>query len=327
MEVFAQKPKDGDPWDVAVVGSGPAGLTAAIYTTRGAASTIILAGDKWGGQLMLTTTVDNYSAMPGIQGPDLMQRMKDHSLLFGAEFLGQNVTSVNFSKNPFQLQLDDKLITARSAIIATGADTLWLGVPGEKELIGKGISSCAPCDAPFFKEKIVAVVGGGDAAMEEALVLTKYASSVVLLHRRHEFKASKAMQQKVFNEEKNGKIKIMWNTEIVEYIGKDKLEKIVLRNSADGTQSDMPIDGVFVAIGHVPASKIFNGHIELDERGYVKKVPIFEQNYSMSTSVSGVFVAGDVHDHHYRQAITSAGFGCMAGIEALKFLDKDTPTW
>jgi thioredoxin reductase (NADPH) len=314
--------KEGRVWDVAIIGSGPAALTAAIYTTRGAASTVVLGGEKWGGQLMLTTTVDNYPGLPGIQGPELMQKMKDHALAFGGKFVAENVTGVNFGQKPFQLTTGgEQQYQAEAVIIATGAETRWLGVPGEEKLRGKGVSSCAPCDAPFFKGKKVVVVGGGDSAMEEALVLTKYASLVTIVHRRDEFRASEMMQQKVFAQEKQGKIKIIWNSEVVEFKGKEKLESVVLEDSKIGEIQEMPIDGVFVAIGHVPTSDIFKGQVELDEKGYVK---IFDH---VKTSVEGVFVAGDVHDYHYRQAITAAGFGCMAALDCLKFLDKEAPSW
>lgn len=324
-DVYAQKSKVGEPWDVAIIGSGPAGLTAAIYTTRGAASTIIFGGTKWGGQLMLTTMVDNYPALPGIQGPDLMQKMRDHALLFGGEFIQQDVESINLSKIPYELVVDSQKYMAKSIVIATGADTRWLGVSGEKELIGKGVSSCAPCDAPFFREKNVIVVGGGDSAMEEALVLTKYAKGVVMVHRRDAFRASAAMQKKVMDQERAGKIKIIFNSEITEFVGKERLEKVRLKNTKDSTESELPIDGVFVAIGHVPSTGIFKGLIDLDEKGYVKKTP--SDKYQMATSKEGVFVAGDVHDYHFRQAISAAGFGCMAAMEALKFLDKPAPNW
>lgn len=316
-EVFATRPKEGEPWDVIIIGSGPAALTAAIYTTRGAASTLILGGEKWGGQLMLTTTVDNYPALPGIQGPELMQKMKDHALSFGAEFQGQNATAVDLTKQPFEVSVGNTKYLAKSVIVATGADTRWLGVSGEEKLLGRGVSSCAPCDAPFYKNKTVIVVGGGDSAMEEALVLTKYAKSVTILHRREEFRASEAMQKKVFDQQKAGKIKIIWNSEITEMLGDEKLMAVKIKNIQNGSVQEVPVDGVFVAIGHTPSSQIFKGQLELDEKGYVKK----------TTSIPGVFVAGDVHDYFYKQAITAAGFGCMAAMEALKFLDKDSPSW
>jgi len=319
---FAKKPDKGLPWDVAVIGSGPAGLTAAIYTTRGAASTIIFGGEKWGGQLMLTTEVDNYPALPNTQGPEIMTKMRDHASSFGAEFVEKNVESVKFSfkdgNHKLTAQGEDYL--ARSIIIATGADTRWLGVPGEAKLRGRGVSSCAPCDAPFFKEKSVLVVGGGDSAMEEALVLTKYASLVTIAHRRDSFRASQAMQQKVFDNQKSGKIKTMWNSEVVEFLGDEKLEKVKIKSTLDNTEKEVNFDGAFVAIGHIPKTLIFQGKIDLDEKGYIKKLP--KNGFQMTTSVQGVFVAGDVHDYHYRQAITAAGFGCMAGMEAIKYLDE-----
>jgi thioredoxin reductase (NADPH) len=315
---FAAKPEEGKSWDVAIVGSGPASLTAAIYTTRGAASTLILAGEKWGGQLMLTTDVDNYPGFPeGVQGPELMQQMRKQAERFGAEFVEKNVVAVDFSKKPFELNAAGQKYLAKSVIVATGVATRWLGVPGEDKLRGRGISSCAPCDAPFFKNKKVAVIGGGDAAMEEALVLTKYAKEIVLIHRRDEFRASKAMQNKVLE---NPKIKILWNTEVTEFIGDKQLEKVKLVNKKEGKTSELALEGAFVAIGHVPSAKIFQGQLEVDEKGYIKKIP--GGKFQMSTSVAGVFVAGDVHDYVYRQAITAAGYGCMAGMEALRFLEE-----
>lgn len=304
-------------FDVAVVGSGPAGLTAAIYATRGAASTILFAGEAWGGQLMLTTLVENYPGFPeGIEGPDLMLAMRKQAENLGASFINENITEVNFDAIPFELKAGEKIYKARSVIIATGAQTLWLNVPGEQKLIGRGVSSCAPCDAPFFKEKKVAVVGGGDSAMEEALVLTKYANEITIIHRRAEFRASKIMQKKV---SENPKIKVMFNTEVTEVVGDTKVEKLVLRNNKDNTTREFPVDGVFVAIGHSPSSKIFAGKVELDEKGFIKKLP--KEEFMMATSKEGIFVAGDVHDFHYKQAVTAAGFGCMAALDVLKYLD------
>lgn len=312
QEFIAPKAKQGEPWDVTIIGSGPAALTAAIYTTRGAASTIILGGEAWGGQLMLTTAVDNWPASPGILGPDLMAKMKEHATRFGGEFVARNVEAVDLGKQPFGLTAGSQQLTARSVIIATGAETKWLEVPGVKEFIGKGVSSCAPCDAAFFKGKKTAVVGGGDSAMEEALVLTKYASEVTIIHRRDAFRASQAMQQKVLG---NSKIKVLWNSEVEEIAGSGKVEKLKLRNNKNNTTSELPVDGLFVAIGHTPSTSIFTGKIELDEKGYIKV------SDHTKTSVPGVFVAGDVHDYHYKQAVTAAGFGCMAGMDALKYLD------
>lgn len=311
-ETFAEKPKQGEPWDVAIIGSGPASLTAAIYTTRGAASTLILGGEKWGGQLMLTTEVDNYPALPGIQGPDLMQKMREHGVRFGAEFIEKNVEAVDFSKSPFGLTAGGQKYLAKAVIIATGAETRWLGVPGEDSFRGRGVSSCAPCDAPFFKNKKVVVIGGGDSAMEEAFVLTKYATSITIVHRKDKFRASEAMQQKVLN---NPKIKVLWNTEVEEFKGNQQLERVVLKNNKTNETSELVVDGAFVAIGHTPSTQIFKGPVELDEKGYV----VVKDH--TKTNIPGVFVAGDVHDYRYRQAITAAGFGCMAAMDALKYLE------
>jgi thioredoxin reductase (NADPH) len=302
-------------WDVAVVGSGPSGLTAAIYTTRGAASTVILGGEIWGGQLMLTTTVDNFPGFPeGIQGPELMAKMKTQAERFGAKFVPENVTSVDLSVHPFKLVTNNQSINARSIIIATGAQTTWLDAPGVKELIGKGISSCAPCDAPFFRDKRVAVVGGGDSAMEEASVLTKYASEVIIIHRRDAFRASAAMQEKVKN---NPKVKILWNSEVVKANGESKLTSLDLINKLTNQPTQLPIDGLFVAIGHKPQSDVFAGFVARDEKGFIEP-----KDEHCETSIKGVFVAGDVMDKKYKQAITSAGMGCIAAMETLKFLEE-----
>ncbi len=317
-ESFADKPAAGTPWDVVIIGSGPAGLTAAIYTTRGAASTLILGGTPWGGQLMLTTNVDNYPGFPeGIQGPDLMNAMRKQAVRFGAEFVEENVHDVNFAKKPFELTAGSKKYLAKSVIIATGAMTKWLDAPGVTQFIGKGVSSCAPCDAPFFKDKKVAVVGGGDSAMEEALVLTKYATEVTIIHRRDEFRASQAMQQKVKN---NPKIKILWNTEVTAVKGHTKVESLGLKNNKDNHASEIAVDGVFIAIGHSPATEVFAGKVDLDEKGFVNR---HMDEYHTGTNVPGVFVSGEVHDYTYKQAITTAGFGCMAGMDVLRFLEVD----
>lgn len=320
---FAPKPKEGEPWDVAIIGSGPAGFTATIYATRGAASTVLFGGEKWGGQLMLTTTVDNWPGTPGVQGPELMQKMKDHATMFGGQFMPLMVESIDLTKRPFVISASDKKnYLAKSVIITTGSETKWLGIPGEDKLRGRGVSSCAPCDAPFFKEKNVAVVGGGDSAMEEALVLTKYASSVAIIHRKEEFRASKVMQAKIFGLQKQGKIKIIWNTEVKEFLGESALEKIKVLNTKTNKESEMQFDGVFIAIGHIPSTKIFQGKMGLDEKGYVKRIP--KNGFQTTTSVDGVFVAGDVHDYHYKQAITAAGFGCQAALDTLKYLEESS---
>jgi thioredoxin reductase (NADPH) len=315
-QVFAQKPANPEgPWDVIVIGSGPAGLTAAIYTTRGAASTLILGGEVWGGQLMLTTVVDNFPGFPdGIEGPILMNQMKAQAIRFGAEFIASDVDSIDVSVHPFIVNSKGAVYKAKSIIIATGARTLWLDAPGVKNLIGRGVSSCAPCDAPFFKGKKVAVVGGGDSAMEEALALTKYASEVTIIHRRDVFKASAAMQERV---KASPKIKVLWNTEVAEAKGEGKLEKLVLKNNKTGETSEVAFDGLFIAIGHAPATEIFKGKIDLDERGFVK-------NTGTRTNVPGIFVSGDVQDYTYKQAVTAAGLGCMAAMDVIKYLEENS---
>jgi thioredoxin reductase (NADPH) len=316
---YAQKPAKGTPWDVVIIGSGPAALTAAIYTTRGAASTIIVGGEKWGGQLMLTTTVDNFPGFPdGVQGPDLMTLMRTQAERFGTEFLEKNVTKVDFSSIPYKVFYDDEVVTGKSVIIATGAQNKWLGVLGEQEFLGRGVATCAPCDAPFYKDKKVAVVGGGDSALTEALVLTKYATEVIVIHRRDELRASVAMQQKA---KSNSKISFLWNTEVTEIQGSTTVEKIICKNTKTNDSSELVVDGIFIAVGHKPDSDIFKGPIEMDDRGYIKA-----QGYT-KTNLDGVFVAGEVHDDHYKQAITTAGYGCMAGMDTLLYLDKSVPSW
>lgn len=342
-QTYAHKPVGGEPWDTVIIGSGPSGLTAGIYTTRGASSTIIIGGTNWGGQLMLTTEVDNFPTQKGILGPELMNKMKDHALAFGGEFVSEDVESVEFAKDGGLHTITTRNVSykARSVIIATGSETKWLGVLGEEKFRGRGVSSCAPCDAPFFKDKKVIVVGGGDSAMEEALVLTKYAESVYVVHRRDEFRASKAMQQRVLG---NKKIRVIWDTELVEIKGDQIVNSVNLsthtsskklvefkdligsfHTKSDKSEWTMMVDGVFVAIGHLPSTSIFQGQIDLDKKGYVLKKP--NGGFQMSTSVPGVFVAGDVHDFHYRQAITAAGFGCMAAMECLIYLDKPAPNY
>ncbi|HYM65244.1 MAG TPA: thioredoxin-disulfide reductase [Candidatus Sulfotelmatobacter sp.] len=299
-------------YDVIIIGSGPAGLTAAIYTTRADLKTLVIAGGKWGGQLMLTTLVENFPGFPeGIQGPDLMQNMRKQAEHFGAEFLDEDFVSADFSKAPFKITASDKVYEAKSVIIATGADTKWLGVPGEAEKIGHGVSSCAPCDAVFFRNKNVIVVGGGDSAMEETLVLTKFAESVTVIHRKDSFKASEIMQKRV---KENPKVKILFNTEVTQVLGEGSVTGVKIKNNQTQEIKEMPIDGVFVAIGHIPNTSKFKD-IELDEMGFVKVHDHF------LTNKDGVFVAGDVHDAHYKQAVTAAGYGCAAALEAERWLE------
>lgn len=298
-------------YDVIIIGSGPAGLTAAIYTTRANLKTLVIAGSKWGGQLMLTTLVENYPGFPeGIQGPDLMISMRKQAERFGADIKDIDFKTTDFSKQPFKISANGESFEGKSVIIATGADTKWLNVKGEKEKIGRGVSSCAPCDAFFFKEKNVIVVGGGDSAMEEALVLTRFASMVTIVHRRDEFRASKIMLDRAKH---NPKIKFILNSEIIEVLGQDKVAGVKVKNNKTNEMSEMPIDGIFVAIGHIPNSAMFKG-VDLDEKGFIK----VRNHYK--TNIPGVFVAGDVHDSHYKQAATAAGFGCSAALETERWL-------
>ncbi|HVF69791.1 MAG TPA: thioredoxin-disulfide reductase [Xanthomonadales bacterium] len=298
-------------YDVIIVGSGPAGLTAAIYTTRANLKTLVLAGIKWGGQLQLTSLVENFPGFPeGIQGPDLMTNMRRQAEHHGAEIVEQEFTSGDFSTPLFKITAGENVYESKVVILASGADARWLGVPGEEEKIGRGISSCATCDAAFFREKSVIVVGGGDSAMEEALVLAKVSTKVTIMHRGDSFRASQIMQDRV---KENPKIEVMFNTQITEVSGQIKVEKVKFLNNKTNESSEMPIDGVFVAIGHIPNTKAFAG-IELDELGYIKV-----QNH-FHTNIPGVFVAGDVHDRQYRQAVTAAGFGSAAALEAEKWL-------
>lgn len=321
-DFVVSKPLEGQPWDVAIIGSGPAGLTAAIYTTRGNASTLLIAGDTWGGQLMLTTTVDNFPGFPeGVEGPDLMDRMRKQAERFGTEVVSSKAESLNLSTTPFEITVDGTVHKAKSIIFATGAETRWLGIPGEDTLRGRGVSSCAPCDAPFFKEKIVAVVGGGDSAMEEALTIAKYAREVHLIHRKDSFKASAAMQQKVLN---HPKIKVIWKTIVKELKGEQKLEHAVLETEGKGTW-ELPLDGLFVAIGHIPSTDVVKEVLDVEATGYLKRIE--QGSVLTATKIPGVFVAGDVHDNHYRQAITAAGFGAMAALDTLSYLDKAGPSW
>lgn len=334
-----------DLYDVIIVGSGPSGLTAGIYTARANLKTLILAGRAWGGQLVLTTLVENFPGFPdGIMGPVLMQQVRKQAGNQGAEFKDVNFKSADYSKNPIEISTDsDEKFYTKTVIIATGADTKWLGVKGEKEKIGKGVSSCAPCDAAFYREKNVIVVGGGDSAMEEAEVLTKFAKHVWVVYRGDTLRASKVMQDRTFE---NPKITVVWNTVIEEIEGQLKVEKVKLltttneggvvtrENNKDksstvaefggvevsnvdgGLRWEMPIDGIFVAIGHIPNSAVFQG-IDRDEKGFIKVY-----NHT-KTNIDRVYVAGDVHDAEYKQAVTAAGFGCMAALEVDKYLREN----
>lgn len=303
-------------YDVIIIGSGPAGLTAAVYTSRAKLKTLVLAGTIWGGQLMLTTLVENFPGFPeGIMGPTLMMQISKQAEKYGTEIVFANFKTGNFSKKPFTVQAEDgKEYLTKSVIIATGAETQWLGIKGEKEKIGRGVASCAPCDAAFFKNKNVVVVGGGDSAMEEALVLANFATKVTIIHRRNEFRASQVMQDKV---KKNPKIEILFDTEIKEVLGENKVTGVKIFNNKTNVVSEMSIDGVFVAIGHTPNSKLFEG-IETDEKGFIKV------SGGTKTNIDGVFVAGDVADFRYQQAIVAAGYGCMAALDTEKWLREKT---
>jgi len=302
-----------DIHELVIVGSGPAGLTAAVYAGRANLAPIMVEGIGAGGQLMLTTDVENYPGFPdGILGPELMMKFREQAARFGTEFFTSDVDRVDFSTSPFGVWVGDTEYRARSIIISTGATARMLGLPSEQRLLGHGVSTCATCDGFFFREKPLAIIGGGDSAIEEALFLTKFATSVTVIHRREELRASKIMQDRAFA---NDKIDFRWNSLVEDILGDGAVEKLVLRDTVTGDLSELEVAGVFVAIGHDPTTKLFAGHLELDEDGYIVTAPD-----STRTSVEGVFAAGDVQDHVYRQAITAAGSGCMAAIEAERWL-------
>ncbi len=299
---------------VIIIGSGPAGLTAAIYAARANLAPLVLAGYQSGGQLMLTTEVENYPGFPeGIMGPELMIAFRAQAERFGARILDVDVTEVDFSSRPLLVGTSDDRFSAHSVIVATGATARWLGIPGEAEFRGRGVSSCATCDGAFFREKKIYVVGGGDSAMEEANFLTRFGSSVTLVHRRDSFRASKIMIERAKN---NPKIAFLFNSVVEEALGGHTLEKLRIRNVLTGEVTEPPADALFVAIGHDPNTAIFKGKLALDDAGYiVSKDGVF-------TNVPGVFVGGDVWDTRYRQAITAAGMGCRAALEAERFLES-----
>jgi thioredoxin reductase (NADPH) len=308
--------EDGDSSvrDVVIVGSGPAGLTAAVYTARANLHPVIIEGIGAGGQLMLTTDVENYPGFPeGILGPELMMLFREQAARFGAEFVTADVDSVDLSQHPFRVNVGDVEHLARTVIVSTGATARMLGLESEQRLLGHGVSTCATCDGFFFRDLPIAVVGGGDSALEEANFLTRFATKVTLIHRRKELRASKIMQDRVFA---NPKIDIMWNTVIDDVIGDGRLEALRLRDVETDGVSDLAVSGMFVAIGHTPNTSLFTGQLELDPDGYV-----ITKADSTVTSVPGVFAAGDVQDHVYRQAITAAGSGCMAALEAERHLE------
>lgn len=322
--------------NVIIIGGGPAGLAAGVYTSRANLKPVIFSGAPYGGQLMLTSEVENYPGFASILGPELIEKMRGQVRQFGAEVIDKNVTKVDFSSSPFKVTAGDIEYQAKTVVIATGAQALWLGLDSETRLRGKGVSACATCDGFFFKEKIVGVVGGGDSALEEALFLTKFAKEVHLFHRRDSFRASKIMQERVL---KHPKITVVYNTEIVDVLGEQKVEGVSL--NTNGKSSEFKLDGLFIAIGHKPDTDLFKGQIELDEKGYVmtsaivalanaklktqnskSKNNLFNFDYQTATSIKGVFAGGDNVDHVYRQAGTAAGMGISAALDAERFLEN-----
>lgn len=305
---------------VIIIGSGPAGLTAAIYTARASLAPLVIEGepsstsDQPGGQLMLTTEVENFPGFPdGIMGPELMMNFRSQAERFGAKFVTEKVTNIDFSSRPFKVWVRDEEYHADAVIVSTGARSLMLGLEEERRLIGHGLSTCATCDGFFFRDHHIAVVGGGDSAIEEASFLTKFASKVTLIHRRNEFRASKIMQERAFA---NPKIEVLWDHTVTKIDGADKVDGIEVTNTIDGSVSTLPVTGVFIAIGHRPNTDLFAGVLDMDESGYLQTKP--DSSY---TNIDGVFACGDVQDHTYRQAITAAGSGCMAAIDTERWLE------
>ncbi|MEI8000980.1 MAG: thioredoxin-disulfide reductase [Actinomycetes bacterium] len=301
--------------DVVIIGSGPAGLTAAVYTARANLGPVMIEGVGAGGQLMLTTEVENFPGFPeGILGPALMANMREQAARFGTTFITDDVSRVDFSSRPFGIWVGETEYRARSVVISTGASARMLGLPSEHRLLGYGVSTCATCDGFFYRGKPLAIVGGGDSALEEALFLTKFATEVTIIHRRDEFRASKIMRDRALGHDK---ITVRWNSEVAEVIGDTAVESLVLRDTVTGETSDLAVAGLFVAIGHTPNTSLFEGVLDLDPNGYLVTAPD-----STATSIGGVFAAGDVQDHVYRQAITAAGSGCMAAIETERWLSE-----
>ena len=306
--------------EVIIIGSGPAGLTAAIYTARANLSPLVIEGepsstsDQPGGQLMLTTEVENFPGFPvGVMGPDLMMKFREQAARFNTTFITEKVTKVDFSNRPFSVWVRDTKYTAKSIIVSTGAQSIMLGLENEKRFYGHGLSTCATCDGFFFKGQEIAVVGGGDSAIEEATFLTKFASKVTIVHRRETLRASKIMQQRALS---NPKIEFKWNSQVTEILGTQKLQGVGLVDTVTGQKSQLDVTGLFVAIGHRPNTDLFKGVLEMEDSGYLKTRP-----GSSYTNIDGVFACGDVQDHTYRQAITAAGSGCMAAIDCERWLE------
>ena len=301
--------------EVVILGSGPAGLTAAVYTARANLSPVLIDGSQPGGQLTLTTEVENFPGFPkGIMGPQLIQDMRAQAERFGTQFRQGHVTQVDLNASPFRLTIDgEDTVETKTLIISTGASANLLGLPSESRLMGHGVSTCATCDGFFFRGKDIAVIGGGDSAVEEANFLTKFASKVTLVHRRDKLRASKIMQDRAMS---NEKIAFQWNSQLEEVLGDDVVTGIRVRNTQTHQTEDIPLSGVFVAIGHTPNTSLFTGQLDMDEQGYIRTKP----NRS-TTNIPGVFAAGDVQDSRYRQAITAAGSGCMAALDAERYLE------
>ena len=301
-------------YDVIIIGSGPAGLTAALYTSRSRLKTRVIGGTVWGGQLMLTTEIENFPGFKeGILGPELVENMVKQAERFGAEMMYEDVTQVDFSFKPFKIMVEDKTYESRSVIVATGGSPKWLGLESEERLRGRGVSACSTCDAAFFEGKKVAVVGGGDTAMEEALALSKFAKEVKVIHRRDKLRASKILQERVF---KKPKIEFIWNSTVQEILGRDRVEAVRLRRLDSNEDSELELDGIFIAIGNRPNTEIFKGQVKLNKAGYVVVKD------STRTSIEGVFAAGEVEDFRYRQAITAAGSGCKAALDVEEYLER-----
>ncbi|MEK6877537.1 MAG: thioredoxin-disulfide reductase [Thermoproteota archaeon] len=316
-EIKAETPKPSEKkrrYDVIIIGSGPAGYTAGIYTSRARRDTLIISGILPGGQLMLTTEVENYPGFEnGIFGPELMSIMRKQTERMGATIVDDEVVNVDFKHKPFKVLTPSEEYESDAVIICTGASPRKVGAKGEMEFGGKGVSYCATCDGPFFRNQEIVVTGGGDTAMEEAIFLTKFGKNVHIVHRRDKLRASQVMQERAFN---NPKIKFHWNKVVEEITGKEKVNQIIIRDITTNEKQPLEAGALFVAIGHEPNTKLFKGQVDLDEQGY-----IMLKDHT-KTSVEGVFAAGDVHDHRYRQAITAAGFGCMAGIDVDKYLSE-----
>ncbi len=297
---------------VVILGSGPAGLTAAIYAGRANLEPLVVAGNVPMGQLMITSDVENYPGFPdGIQGPELMQKFRDQAERFGATIVERDASKVDFSSRPFGVWVGDEEYRADAVIVATGASALWLGLPSEEEFRGRGVSACATCDGFFFRGREIAVVGGGDTALEEATFLTRFAEKVTMLVRRDEFRGSRIMQERALN---HPKIEVLWNKEVAEVRGETTVNQLLLRDTKSGEESTLDVQGLFVAIGYKPNTDLFVGQLEVGEGGYLEVVG------ETGSRVEGVFIAGDVHDHHYRQAVTAAGDGCKAAIDAERWL-------